>query len=121
VIASLLGREQPVPLFMYEAAYTAESLAAQIKNPGDRLELAAKPVLEAVGGKLLAGGYPFGEYDVVIIYEAPDDTAAAAIALAVASGGALRAARTTKLLSGPQWIDSLKKAQSVAPQYHPAR
>jgi uncharacterized protein with GYD domain len=110
-----------VPLYMYEAAYTAESIAAQIKNPADRLELAAKPLLEAVGAKLLAGGYPFGEHDAVIIYEAPDDTAAAALALAAAAGGALRSARTTKLLSGDQWIDSLKKAQRAASVYRPAR
>jgi uncharacterized protein with GYD domain len=110
-----------VPLYLYELAYTAESLAAQIKNPGDRLEVAAKPTIEAAGGKFLAGGYPFGEFDVVIMYDAPDDTAAASIALAVAAGGAIRSARTTKLLSGQQWVDSLKKAQSVVPKYKPAR
>jgi uncharacterized protein with GYD domain len=116
-----VGKEQAVPQYIYEAAYTAESLAAQIKDPKDRLEVAAKPILDAVGGKLLAGGYPFGEYDVVIVYEAPDDTAAAAIAMAAAAGGALKASRTTKLLTGQQWVDSLKKAQSVASVYRPAR
>ena len=110
-----------MPLYMYQAAYTAESLAAQIKNPGDRLELAAKPLLEAVGGKLLAGGYSFGEYDIVIIYEAPDDTAAASIALVAAAGGTGKAAKTTKLLSGEEWIASLRKAREVAPSYRPAR
>jgi uncharacterized protein with GYD domain len=106
---------------MYEAAYTAESLAAQVRDPKDRLEVAARPVAEAAGGKLLAGGYCFGEYDIVIIYEAPDDTAAASVALAVAAGGAVRSARTTKLLSGQDWIESLRKAQSIVPQYRPAR
>jgi len=110
-----------VPLYMYEAAYTAESLAAQIKNPTDRLEVAAKPVAEAAGGKLVTGGYCFGDYDVVIVYEAPDDTAAAAVALAVAAGGAVKSARTTKLLSGQEWITALRKAQSIVPQYRPSR
>jgi uncharacterized protein with GYD domain len=110
-----------VALFMYQAAYTAESLAAQIRDPKDRLEVAARPVVEAAGGKLLAGGFCFGEYDIVVIYEASDDTAAAAIALAVAAGGAVRSAKTTKLLSGQEWIDSLRKAQGVAAQYRPAR
>jgi uncharacterized protein with GYD domain len=109
-----------MPLYMYQAAYTAESLAAQIKEPRDRLEV-VKPAFDAVGGKILAAGYPFGEYDVVVIYEAPDDTAAASLALAVGAGGAARAAKTTKLLSGQEWIDSLRKAQGVVPQYRPAR
>jgi len=107
-----------MPLYMYQAAYTAESIAAQIKNPQDRIE-AVRPAFEAIGGKILAAGYPFGEYDVVVIYEAPDDTAAASLALAVAAGGAARSAKTTKLLTGQEYVAALKGAQTS--QYRPAR
>ena len=109
-----------MPLYLYQAAYTPESLAAQIKEPKDRLEV-VRPVLEAAGAKLLVGGYPFGEYDVLAVYEAPDDTTAAAVALAFAAGGAIKAAKTTRLLSGQEWIAALQKAQGVTPQYRPAR
>lgn len=105
-------------LYMYQAAYTAESLAAQIKEPQDRIE-AVKPALEALGGKILVGGYPFGDYDVLAVYEAPDDTAAAAFALAVAAGGAVSSAKTTRLLTGQEWIESLRNAQGSP--YRPAR
>jgi uncharacterized protein with GYD domain len=105
-------------LYMYEAPYTAESLAAQIREPHDRIE-AVRPGLEAMGAKILAGGYPFGDYDVLVIYEAPDDTTAASVAMAVAAGGAVKSARTTRLLSGQEWIESLRKAQGS--QYRPAR
>jgi uncharacterized protein with GYD domain len=107
-----------MPLYMYQAAYTPESLAAQIKSPQDRIEV-VRPAFEAIGGKILAAGYPFGEYDVVVIYEAPSDTAAASLALAVAAAGAVRSAKTTKLLSGQEWIASLRGAQ--ASPYRPAR
>ena len=43
------------------------------------------------------------------------------LALAFGAGGAVRAAKTTKLLSGQDWIAALQKAQSLAPQYRPAR
>jgi uncharacterized protein with GYD domain len=109
-----------MPLYMYQIAYTSESLAAQIKDPKDRLEV-VKPALAAAGATLVTGGYSFGDYDVVAIYEAPDDTAAAAIALAFGAGGAAKSARTTKLLSGQDWIASLTRAQSLVPQYRPAR
>lgn len=108
-------------LYLYQLSYTPESLAAQIKNPQDRIEVAAKPVAEAIGGRILAGGYSFGEHDIVVIYEAPDDVSAAAVALAVAAGGAVKASRTTKLLDGQQWVEALRKAQSVAATYRPAR
>ena len=109
-----------MPLYMYQGAYTPESLAAQISEPRDRIEV-VKPAFDAIGAKILAAGYPFGEYDVLVVYEAPDDTAAASLALAIAAGGAVKAAKTTKLLTGQEWIASLTGAQKVAPQYRPAR
>ena len=49
-----------MPLYVYQAAYTPESVAAQIREPADRFE-AVRPAFEAMGGKIVAGGYPFGE------------------------------------------------------------
>ena len=105
-------------LYMYQAAYTAESMAAQIKDPQDRIE-AVRPSLDALGAKIVAGGYPFGDHDVLVIYEAADDTVAASVAMAVAAGGAVRSASTTRLLTGPEWVESLRKAQGST--YRPAR
>ncbi len=107
-----------MPLYMYEVAYTPQSLAAQIKQPQDRIE-AARASLEAMGIKILVWGYPLGEYDVLIVIEAPDDTTAASVALAVTAGGAVKASRTTRLLTGQERIESLRKAQGS--QYQPAR
>ena len=78
-------------------------------------------MVEAIGGKLLAGGFSFGEYDVTIVYEASDDLSAAALALAVASGGAFRSAKTTKLLSGAEWVQALQKVPAIGAVYRPAR
>jgi uncharacterized protein with GYD domain len=105
-------------LYLYQASYTAESVAAQIKEPQDRIKVVT-PAIESLGAKILVGGYPFGEYDVLVVLEAPDDTTAASVALAVAAGGAVKSARTTRLLSGQEWIESLRKAQGS--QYQPAR
>ena len=105
-------------LYMYQAGYTAESMAAQIKDPQDRIEM-VRPSLEALGGKILAAGYPAGDYDVLVVYEAADDTVAASFAMAVAAGGAVRSAKTTRLLDGREWVESLRKAQGST--YRPAR
>ena len=109
-----------MPTYLYQAAYTPESIAAQLREPKDSIEV-VKPLFDAVGAKILAAGYPFGKYDVLVVYEAPSDTVAASVALAVAAGGAVRAAKTTRLLNGQEWIESLRQAESVAPQYRPAR
>jgi uncharacterized protein with GYD domain len=109
-----------MPLYLYQLSYTAESLAAQIKNPEDRLTTAAKPALKAVGAKMIGGGFSFGEYDVCILVDAPDDEAVAAVALAVGAGGAVRSSKTTKLLTGAEWVSALKKAAKVAKGYKPS-
>ncbi len=108
-----------MPLYLYQLAYTAESLAAQMKNPQDRIAVVGKQLSESVGSKIVGGGFSFGEYDVSIVVEAKDDVAMAAVAIAIAAGGAAKAAKTTPLLSGEQWVAAMKKAPSVL--YKPAR
>ena len=108
-------------LYLYQAAYTGESLAAQIKNPQDRVQAVGAMLTEAIQGKMIAGGYSFGEYDIAFIYEAPDDASATAISVAVAAGGAVKAAKTTRLMSGAEWVSGLQKAQAVVNVYRPAR
>ena len=99
-------------LYMYQASYTAKSMAAQLTEPHDPME-AVRPTLEELGATILVAGFPFGEYDVLIVYEAPDDVTAASVAMAVAAAGDVRSAKTTRLLSGQEWLESLRKRRIV--------
>ena len=99
-------------LYMYQASYTAKSMAAQLKDPQDPVE-AIRPALEDVGAEILVAGFPFGEYDVLIVYEAPDDMTASSFAMAVAAAGEVKSAKTTRLLSGQEWLESLRKRKIV--------
>jgi uncharacterized protein with GYD domain len=99
-------------LYMYQASYTAKSMAAQLTEPHDPTD-AIRPALEELGATILVAGFPFGEYDVLIVYEAPDDVTAASVAMAVAAAGEVRSARTTRLLSGQEWLESLRKRRIV--------
>ncbi len=110
-----------MPLYMYQAAYTPESWAAQIKNPQNRVETVGQKVCEAVGGKYVGGWLCFGDYDLVIIADVPDNESMAAIALAVGAGGAIKASKTTVLLTGKEGVAALEKADAVAKAYNPAR
>ena len=104
--------------YLYQVAYTPESLAAQMKNPTDRLAQVGAMLEQSVGAKIIGGGYSFGEYDVAVVVEAADDTTMAAMAIAIAAGGAIRSAKTTRLLSGDEWVAALEQASSV--MYTPA-
>ena len=110
-----------MPIYMYQAAYTPEFWAAQMKNPQNRVEAVGRKVCEAVGGKFVGGWLCFGEYDLVIIVDVPDNQSMAAIALGVGAGGAIKAAKTTVLMTGTEGVGALEKATTVAKQYKPAR
>ena len=108
-----------MPQFLYQAAYTSDSLAAQIKNPEDRLATVGGALEKTLGVKIVAGGFSFGDYDIAVILEGPDNETVAAAVVAIAAGGAIRASKTTPLLSGAQWVSTLKKASSAS--YKPAK
>jgi uncharacterized protein with GYD domain len=110
-----------MPIYMYQAAYTPESWAAQLKNPQNRVEAVGKAACEAVGGKLVGGWYSFGEYDLVIIADVPDNECMSAIALAIGAGGALKAAKTTVLMTGDETVAAMRRAEAVTKVYTPAR
>ena len=110
-----------MPVYMYQAAYTPESWAAQLKNPQNRVEAVGRAACEAVGGKLVGGWYCFGDYDLVIIADVPNNESMTAIALAIAAGGAIKAAKTTVLMTGAQGVEGMKQADAVTKTYKPAR
>lgn len=99
-------------LYMYQASYTAKSMAAQLKEPKDPVEVISS-ALEDVGARIVVAAFPFGEYDVLVVYEAPDDMTAASVAMAVAAAGDVKSGKTTRLLSGQEWLESLRKRRIV--------
>ena len=110
-----------MPIYMYQASYTPESWAAQMKNPSNRIATVGKKVCEAAGGKMIGGWYAFGEHDLVLIADLPDDGAMAAVAIAVGAGGAIKSARTTVLMTGEDGAKAIGKAAEIAGSYAPAR
>ena len=107
-----------MPRYLFQAAYTADSWATQVKNhlnPLDRV----RPLVEECGGRVESLFYSFGDYDLVLITDMPDDESAAAISLAAAAGGSLRAAQTTKLLSVEEGLSAMRKAEEAGRVYTP--
>jgi uncharacterized protein with GYD domain len=70
--------------------------ARLIENPEDRRK-AAEAYIGSVGGKLHGFWYAFGTKDGFTLWEAPDNVSMAAVALAIAAGGALSSLETTVL------------------------
>jgi len=83
--------------YLVQANYTAEGARGILKSGGSARRKAVEELLAAVGGKLEAFYFAFGEDDAVIIVDLPDNEAALAIGMAVGASGAVQS-RTTVLI-----------------------
>lgn len=103
-----------MPKYLISANYTAEGMAGvRAAGAKSRLDSVTK-TLEAMGGKLESFHFAFGDTDVYAIAEVPDDEAAAAVAIAINSSGAV-GVRTTKLLTVEQIDDALSRTVDYRP------
>ena len=98
-----------MPSYLLEIAYTPEAWSALVRNPHDRLE-AVRPVIEGLGGRVNAAYFAFGDYDVVLIADYPDNVSAAAFSMAVTGGGAVKTFRTRPLMTIEEGLQAMRKA-----------
>ena len=95
--------------YLFQASYTNEAWAAQVSHPQNRMDV-IRPVIERLGGRLESAYLSFGDYDVVVIAEMPDQVSAAAFSLAASAGGGVKAVKTTPLMTVEEGIEAMKKA-----------
>ena len=104
-----------MPRYLVQASYSSEGIAALVSNPSDRAE-AIRPLIESVGGKLDTFGFAFGDYDVVIVCELPDNVTTAALSMAISASGVVKTLKTTPLLSVDEAMEAMKRAGEVGYQ-----
>jgi uncharacterized protein with GYD domain len=103
-------------LYLIQATYTSESWKHQVQtreNPHDRIP----PLAEELGGRVVNIFYAFGDYDLVLLAEMPNEEAAAAFSLAATAGGSLKAIKTTPLLAVEQGLNAMKQAAEAGKRY----
>jgi len=77
-----------MPTYISLVQYTSKGIEA-IKESPKRLD-AARKAFEAAGAKLKDFYLVMGEYDIVIVVDAPNDEAVAKVSLTLASKGMVR-------------------------------
>ena len=98
-----------MPQFLTQVSYTDQAWQSLVANPQSRLD-ALRPVVEKLGGRIINGWFAFGDYDLVLISEMPDNVSIAALVIAAAAGGACKTIKTTPLLESSQALEALRLA-----------
>ena len=104
--------------YLMRVKFTHGSVKALVTKPADRTNV-AKSLIESFGGKLLSYYLAFGEYDVVLIAELPDNAAAVGVAMAATSTGGYTGFETTPLLTAHESEAAMKKAHDTKTDFKP--
>ena len=95
--------------YLIQISYTSQAWAHLLKNPQNRID-AVRPSIEKLGGKVECAFFAFGDYDLVVIIDMPNNVNAAAISFAFNSGGAISSIKTTVLMTVEEGMEAMKKA-----------
>ena len=98
-----------MPIFMTQFTYTSEGWRALVKNPQDRTEV-FRGLFERNGGRIICHYLCFGDYDSLVIAEAPNETIMTSALLAVIAEGHIKDIRTTVLITPEQGVEAMRKA-----------
>ena len=93
-----------MPKYLLQTSYTLEGAKGLVSKGGSARKAAAQAAAESVGGSLESFYFAFGDTDVFVVADLPDNSAAAALALNVTSAGGATV-RTVVLLT-PEEIDA---------------
>jgi uncharacterized protein with GYD domain len=103
-----------MPKYLIKANYVGDGIKGLQKEGGSSRRAAVEKLFGSVGAKMEAFYYAFGETDLYVIVDAPDNATVAALSLIVNAAGAATA-NITVLLT-PEEIDAAAKK---SPTYRP--
>ena len=108
-----------MPIYITQGRYTRDAIKGMLVKPEDRAEAVSR-LLGKVGGRLIGYYVTFGEYDFLLIAEAPDNTQMAAALLAAGSGAGVTDLKTTVAMTSIEAKGAFAAASDLAPGFKSA-
>ena len=97
-----------MPKYLLQVSYTAEGTKSVLDDGGSRQRDVIERLLKAVGGKVEAFYFGFGEFDALAIVDAPDNGTVAAHSLAINANGEIDL-KTTVLIAPEEMDEAARK------------
>lgn len=103
-----------MPKYLARASYGVEGGGGLLKEGGTSRRDALSATIASVGGTVEAFYYAFGDDDLIIIMDVPDQASAAALGLSIGAAGAI--SWSTTVLLTPEEVD---EAVAKSVEYRP--
>jgi len=100
-----------MPKYLVQANYVGEGLKGLLKEGGSSRRAAVEKLFGSVGARVEAFYYAFGDTDLFVVADVPDNVTAAALSLTVNAAGAATA-KITVLLTAEEIDAATKKTPS---------
>jgi uncharacterized protein with GYD domain len=94
--------------YLIQGNYATEGVKGLLKEGGSGRRAAVEALLDSIGGQVEAFYYAFGDPDIFIIADVPDNVTAAALSLFVNAAGAV-SIKVTVLLTAEEIDEATKK------------
>ncbi len=105
-------------LFCIMGQYTSQAVSAMLDDTSTDREAAVKKLMEAAGAKLVAMySYIAEGAGIMVIFEVPDPSVAAAITAVAVSGGALQNVKHIRLVTQQEVAGIRQKARGIRAAY----
>lgn len=93
--------------YLVHGSYTTEGLKGLLKEGGTSRRATIEGLINSMGGKMESFYYAYGDEDVYVIADVPDEETMTAVALVVNASGAVNV-KTTVLIT-PEAVDAAVK------------
>jgi uncharacterized protein with GYD domain len=100
-----------MPRYLIQANYVGEGIKGLLKEGGTSRRAVIEKLAGSLGGTVEAFYYAFGETDVFVILDMPDNVSMAAAALTVGASGTVTL-KTTVLMT-PEELDAAGKKSPI--------
>jgi uncharacterized protein with GYD domain len=101
-----------MPKYLMQARYTTAGIQGLVRDSASGRRADVQAAVKALGGKIEAFYYAFGDDDVVMIVDFPNSIKAAAFGLTTSGSGTVRV-RTTPLLT----VEEVDQALEIKTSY----
>jgi uncharacterized protein with GYD domain len=103
-----------MPKYLVQVSYSSDGIKGLFKDKASGRKAVVTKAVESSGGKIESFYYAFGEYDVILIVDMPDNISAACLSLTVSAAGLARC-QTTPLLTIEETDSALNKEVPYRP------
>ena len=103
-----------MPKYLAHASYTVEGLKGLLKDGGTKRREVVEQLAKSLGGTVEAFYYAFGDDDLFVVFDLPDNVSATTASMVVNASGAAKT-KVTVLITPEEVDQATKKSVNYLP------